>query len=246
MSLSAIASAVSTVLPTANFHPHGRRKGASVDKSTPSSTSSTSSGTGGITIGQLPVGASTPLFNNILQSLQQTVGAATAVSGTTPAAVTTAGTTGSTAAAGSSAASGSPANVQAFVHTLFQALKQDGLGASGSTTAAAPVTVSSTAPAATGGQYQANLVSSLQTLIRQVGSASAGTSATANLNAAYQNLVSSTGAGGAAASAAGTGASSVQSSSAGLQNFLSNLLQNLQSGGVQSLSGVGNTVNAKV
>jgi len=55
-----------------------------------------------------------------------------------------------------------------------------------------------------------------------------------------------TGAGAATTSAAPAGASSAQSSSAGLQNFLNNLLQNLQSGGVHSLSGIGNNVNANV
>jgi hypothetical protein len=220
MSLSALSAAASTVLSTASFFLHGHRKGARPDSS---GTSSTSGSTSGITIGQLPVGASTPLFNKILQSLQQTVGAA-AVSGATPAA-TTAGTAGSITATGSPAAG---ANVQAFMHTLFQALKQDGLGAGA------------------GGPYPSNLVTSLKTLVGQLGSTAAGNPATANLNAAYQNLVSATGPGAATPSAAATGAVSAQASSAGLQNFLNNLLQNLQSGGVQSLSGIGNNVNANV
>ena len=121
MSLSALSAAASTVLSTASLYLHGHRKGARPDTS---GTSISSGSTTGITIGQLPVGAATPLFNKILQSLQQTAGAA-AVSGATPAA-TTAGTAGSIAATGSPAAG---ANVQAFMHTLFQALKQDGLGA---------------------------------------------------------------------------------------------------------------------
>jgi hypothetical protein len=205
MSLSALSAAASTVLSTASLYLHGHRKGARPDSS---GTSSTSGSTSGITIGQLPVGASTPLFNKILQSLQQTAGAA-AVSGATPAA---------------------GANVQAFMHTLFQALKQDGLGAG----------------AGAGGQYPSNLVTSLKTLVGQLGSTAAGNPATANLNAAYQNLVSATGAGAAPTSAAAAGAVSAQASSAGLQNFLNNLLQNLQSGGVHSLSGIGNNVNANV
>ena len=244
MSLSAISSAASTVLSAVGFHPHGHRRGAQADKSSTSSTSSITGSTSGIPIGQLPVGASTPLFNNILQSLQQTVGAAAAVSGVAPAAATTAGTAGATAASGSTSTNGARANVQAFMHTLFQALKQDGLGAG--TSGAAPATSalpSGATPAATGGQYQANLVASLQTLVRQVGSGTAANSATANLNAAYQNLMNTAGAG---TSAASSGAAANQSSTTALQNFLNNLLQNLQSGGVHSLSGVGNNLNASV
>jgi hypothetical protein len=254
MSLSAISSAASTVLSAVGFHPHGHRRGAQADKSSTSSTSSITGSTSGIPIGQLPVGASTPLFNNILQSLQQTVGAAAAVSGVAPAAATTAGTAGATAASGSTSTNGARANVQAFMHTLFQALKQDGLGAGTSgavpsgaaPSGAAPATSalpSGATPAAAGGQYQANLVASLQTLVRQVGSGTAANSATANLNAAYQNLMNTAGAG---TSAASSGAAANQSSTTALQNFLNNLLQNLQSGGVHSLSGVGNNLNASV
>jgi hypothetical protein len=196
MSLSAIASAASNALPTVNFHPHGHRKGARPDTGSTSSTSATSgasSGTSAMSIGQLPVGATTPLFNNILQSLTQTVAAQTAVTAATPA---------------------------------------------GATTAAAGTT------AAGSGQYQGNLVSSLQSLVQQVGNSSSA--ATTNLSAAYRNLVNAAGSGTAATSAASAGASSNQSSSAGLQNFLNNLLQNLQSGGVHSLSSIGNNVNANV
>jgi hypothetical protein len=123
------------------------------------------------------------------------------------------------------------------MHTLFQALKQDGLATGTGAAVSASAAPSGAPSTAAAGQYQANLVSSLQTLVAQVGSASAANSATANsatansatanLNAAYQNLVGTAGAG-------------------GLQTFLNNLLQNLQSGGVHSLSGVGNNVNASV
>ena len=77
-----------------------------------------------------------------------------------------------------------------------------------------------------------------------MGSGAAAGSATANLNAAYQNLVNGAGAG-TAASALSTGVSTAQSGT-GLQNFLGNLLQNLQAGGVHALSSVGNNVNANV
>ena len=138
MSLSAISSAPSTALPTVNFHPHGHRKGAMPDRSTTSSASaatSTSSSASGITIGQMPIGASTPLFNNILQSLQQTVGAQVAVTAAPSAApaVSTAAAAGSTVSTATGAATGTAANVQAFMHSLFQALKQDGLGTGTST-----------------------------------------------------------------------------------------------------------------
>jgi hypothetical protein len=79
-----------------------------------------------------------------------------------------------------------------------------------------------------------------------VGSGAAGNPATANLSAAFQNLVNGAVSGTAATSATSAAASSNQSSNAGLQTFLNNLLQNLQSGGVHSLSGIGNNVNANV
>jgi hypothetical protein len=184
------------------------------------------------------VGASTPLFDNVLQSLQQTVGAqvaavsAAAPAGSAPAASGTAtaaaGTAGSTSTTGTPSATGTmrSENVQAFMHTLFQALNQNGL----------------TAGTSSGG----NLVSSLQTLVQQVGSGAAATSATSNLNAAYQNLVNASGSVTAATSAGSAGASSHQSSNTGLQNFLNSLLQNFQSGGVHSLSAIGNSVNTTV
>jgi hypothetical protein len=115
------------------------------------------------------------------------------------------------------------------MHSLFQALKQDGLGTSTSSA----------------GTASANLVSSLHTLIAQVGSGGAAGSTTANLSAAYQNLLKGTGAG-SAAPAVSTGVSTAQSGTTGLQNFLGNLLQNLQAGGVHALSSIGNNVNAKV
>jgi hypothetical protein len=230
MSLSAISTALSTALPAVGFHPHGHRRGALPDKAgTSGVTSGTSSSTSGITIGQMPVGAATPLFNNILQSLQRTVGAQAAVTAANPAGTTSAAPATASSTTGAPATIGTAADVQAFMHALFQALKQDGTASSG---AAAPV--SAAGPAAGSGPYQSNLLSSLQTLVRQVGPGAAGTPVTANLNAAYQTLVTGAGPGTAAASAA----------PAGLQGLLSSLLQNLQTGGVHPLSGIGNNVNA--
>jgi hypothetical protein len=213
MSLSALSTA-SKVLPTVNFHPHGHHKGAAT-----ADASATSGGSGGLTIGQLPVGAASPLFSNILQSLQQTVGAQAATAATAPAG----STPGATVAAGAGAANA--ANVQGFMHSLFQALKQDGLDTTGAGTAS--------------GASSPHLLSSLQTLIQQVSAGTAGNATTADLTAAYQNLVNGAGTVTAAASTASASASSA----AGLKAFLSNLLVNVQRGGVHALSGVGNNVN---
>lgn len=243
MTLSAIASSLSSSLPAVNFHPHGHRKGAHIDTNGSSSTLSTSSSSGSSGIGLLPVGATTPLFTSVLQSLQRTVGAAAsgASSGTTAVgAATSAG--GSTAAGGTTALSNAPANIQAFMHSLFQALKQDGLGSSGAAagSSASSTTAGAAAAGATGTSYQSNLVSSLNTLIQQLSSGSQPTSATATLSAAYQNLVG----GSTSAAAASAGANSA--ANGGLQTFLSNLLQNLQGNGVHALGSVGNSVNANV
>jgi hypothetical protein len=230
MSLNALSSSPSTALPTVNFHPRGHRKGATTDKNSPFSTSdtgSTSNSASGVTIGQLPIGASTPLFNNILQSLQQTVGTQIAVTAVPPAGTGAAAAGSAASSTPAGATTGTAANVQAFMHSLFQALKQDGLGTG----------------ATSGTASGANLLSSLKTLAGQVGSGAAAGGATASVTAAYQNLVNGAGAGAAAASA---GAGATPSSAASLQNFLGNLVQNLQAGGVHALSSIGNNVNAKV
>jgi hypothetical protein len=118
------------------------------------------------------------------------------------------------------------------MHTLFQALKQDGFDP-GAAAASSPATASS------------GLVSSLKTLIGQVGTGAAVTPAAASLSAAYQALVGANGASGPAGTSSANGAATA-SSGGGLQHFLGNLLQNLQSGGVHALSAVGNNVNANV
>jgi hypothetical protein len=266
MSLT-IGSTAAAALPAVNFHPHGHRRGAHMDAA---SASSSSEGSG---IGQLPVGATTPLFSNLLQSLQQTVGAQAAASASAPVGALPA--SASTGAAGATnAASGAGANVpiagrkqeiQAFLHSLFQALKQNGLsaGAAGAPVAAAsaPVSASTTASASAqasasttaaglaatsvSSQYQGSLASALNTLIHSLSSGGAANSATANLNATFKNLTNATN-GGTAIAVPAAGSASNQSSNAGLQSFLNNLLQNLQSGGVHSVSSVGNNVNASI
>jgi len=228
MSLSAISSAPSTAVSTSSFHLH--RKGAHGTNAPMTSASATSTSgplgnTSGVTIGQMPISASSPLFSNILQSLQQTAGAQAATAATAPAVTATTAGTGTAAAATDTG--GTTAKVQAFMHTLFQALKEDGLGSGASSGTVSAASAPATGASAGSGQH--TLVSSLQTLIKQVGSSAAATPAAASLNAAYQSL---------------TGGSS--STSGGLQNFLSNLMHNLQGGGVHSLSAAGNNVDANV
>src|ERR1035438_3366691 len=91
-------------------------------------------------IGQIPTGAGQNLLSNALQALEQAVGsqAASATSAAGMAtgatnAVTAMGTTGASTATSTTSPLAS-ANVkqglQAFLHSLFQTLKQDGLGGS--------------------------------------------------------------------------------------------------------------------
>jgi hypothetical protein len=249
MSLNAISTSPSTALPAVNFHPHGHRKGAHVDGG--SAASSTAGNGNTSSIGQLPVGASTALFGNLLRSLEQAVGAAaSAVSPVGSAIATTAGATAgaSTSTAASVPTPGRKQEMQAFVHSLFQALKQDGLSSGGAggapaTPAVASVAASTATPAS--GQYQGSLVSSLQTLIQQLGSNGTATAATSTLSATFQNLIQGSN-GGAATAPGASNAASNPSSSAALQNFLNGLLQNLQGNGVHALNGVGNNINAEV
>ncbi|HWE06121.1 MAG TPA: hypothetical protein VG274_05395, partial [Rhizomicrobium sp.] len=109
------------------------------------------------------------------------------------------------------------------------------------TAAAAPS--SGNASASTGaGQYQGSLASSLQTLIQQVGSTGATTPAVSNLESSFNTLMQGLGGSTASTASAAGGTGSAQSSTASLQSFLNNLLQNLQTNGLQ-LSG--SSVNVK-
>jgi hypothetical protein len=224
MSTNAISASLTSALES--IHGHGRHKG-SRGTSASSTTSSTSS------IGQLPVGVSTSLFSNLVSSFQQglasqsssTAGAVQAAGGTSTSGSSATGTTQPTPAQQQEA--------QAFMHSLFQALKQDGLGGANG----APV-LPSTATTAASGNYQGNLGTSLQALIQQLGPDGKSTAATQTLTSTFQNLVS--GVTGAAA-----GSSSSDSTSSSLRNFLGNLLQNVQSNGVQSLGLAGASLNAR-
>lgn len=256
MSLLPISSAASTTVPSVNFHVHGHKKGSHVGGASDSNSAT----------GQNP-SAPESLFSNLLQSVQQVIGlqmttaaAATATSATsavTGAASTAANVAGATAATSPTSAAVTQ-DLNSFLHSLFQVLKQDGLGGgAGSTTSAAST---STAAAATGtaaantGQYQGSLVSSLQTLMQQLGANGGTNPQTAHLDATFNNLVqglngssaSTASAGSAASAAAGGVNATAQSSSAGLQNFLNNLLQSLQSNGLQAPQLAGSNVNANV
>jgi hypothetical protein len=250
MSLSAIPTSLSATLSAASFHPRGHHRGSHVDNGIAGSGiagSGSGIGSGAIgSVGQLPVGATTGLFSNLLQSLEQVVGAQSSTSVSAAAGVPAAasGAAAATAVSGASpAAATAPLsqNLQAFMHSLFQALQQDGLGSGAGASAAAGVpAAASGAPvaAAASGQYQQGFISSLQTLIQQLGANGPTNAATSSLSAAFNQLVN--GVNGAAAS------SSSQPPNSTLQNFLNTLLQNLQASGVQSASSLGAAVNARV
>jgi hypothetical protein len=238
MSLSAISAVASAALPTVNFHPRGHHRGARVDNDLTNSSSAAGS------VGQLPVGATSGLFSHLLQSLQQTVSAqSTAVSAATSS-------TAATAATGTSVAAAASPNVQqdlqAFMHSLFQAASATSAVGAASATTAAPAAIATTtgsAAIAATGPYQGSLVSSLQALIQQLGASGTTTAATSNLQTSFNRLVNDLGSGANTGSST-TNAASNPSSNASLQNFLSNLSQNLQTNGVHSLASVGAHVNA--
>ena len=257
MSLLPISSAASTTASSVNFHVHGHKKGSHVGGASDSNS----------TTGQNPP-APESLFSNLLQSVQQVIGlqmttaaAATATSATsavTGAASTTANVAGATAATSPTSAAVTQ-DLNSFLHSLFQVLKQDGLGSGtgNGTTPAASTATTATATGTSGanaGQYQGSLVSSLQSLMQQLGANGGTNPQTAHLDATFNNLVqglngssASTAAVGSAASAAAGGVNATaQSSSAGLQNFLNNLLQSLQSNGLQAPQLAGSNVNANV
>jgi hypothetical protein len=213
--MSSITSAVSGLLTSPSFHGHGHRRGAH------STSGSSSSSSGGSSIGTLPVGVSTSLFSGLVQSFQQSLGSTS--TSTSTSAVAGAGATAETQAPSAATAAATPAQgqeLQAFQHSLVQALKQDGLSSNGT----------------------GNLVSSLQNLIQQVGPNGKATAATETLTSTFQNLVS--GLGGAAA--ASSSSSSSGSANSGLQSFLNSLLQKVQAGGTASLASAGSNVDAHV
>jgi hypothetical protein len=227
MSMIATAAAASAT-PAVNLIAHGHKKGGHAAKDGTASSSTQGPAT------------TQSLLSSLFESIEQVIG----VSLTTPqrAAPVTAPAAGAvtasagaaaagTAAAGAAAAAtpGSPQDVQGFLHSLFQALRADGLAAS----AAAP---------SGAGRYDESFASSLQSLLHQVASNGPPTATTSNLSASYNTLLQGAHGSAAVAAAGGAGAASP----ATLQEFLGNLLQSVQSKGIHSFSGIGANVNATV
>src|ERR1700693_3720031 len=176
------------------------------------------------------------LLSSLFESLQQIVGisvtapqlpasaTASAAGAVTPApgaspppagasAAAMSPTTTPSATAAASTAPGSAQDVQGFLHSLFQALKADGLGQSSGATASAAAGASPGAGVGAGatsgaGRYDVSLVSSLQSLIHQVDSKGPATAATSNLSASFNTLVQGAGGSAAVASAGGSGTAS--------------------------------------
>jgi hypothetical protein len=230
MSSITVANAASNALPTVNFRPHGRGHGKKASDMESQSESAIGS------VGQMPMGASQPLLSSTMQSLQQVVDSS--------AVGTAAASTTDPAAAATIAASPTVAqDLSAFMHSLFQAL-QPGGSAGGAGTAAAASATGSASAAGGVGQYQGSLASSLQTLIQQVGSGGATTPAISNLKSSFNSLMQ--GVGGSTASTAAAGGAASASSTASLQSVLGNMLQNLQTNGLQMPNLSGSRVNARV
>lgn len=209
-------TAPTSLLPSLSFHGHGHRHGSAAAGAQALGGASASSS--GSSIGQLPVGVSSALFSNLVQSFQQTLGAQAATSaGSISAGATAVPASGSAAASAGigNMTPGQRQELQAFQHSLIQALKQDGMSANGT----------------------GDVVSSLKTLINQLGPEGKATAATSTLSATFQNLLSGVN---------GAAAASASSSNAALQSFLSSLMQNVQASGVQSLASTGTNVNAHV
>ncbi len=111
-----------------------------------------------------------------------------------------------------------------------------------STGAAAPI---ATSPAVT--QELSGFVHSLFQVLQQGGSAGATTPAISNLESSFNSLIQGVSGGTApAASTAGAGGATSAASTASLQNFLNNVLQNLQANGSQIPNLSGSNVNARV
>jgi hypothetical protein len=66
-------------------HGHGHRKSANLDTGSTIGSTGSAATTAGSEIGQLPVGVSTALFGNLLQSLGQSIGTQASAASSTPA-----------------------------------------------------------------------------------------------------------------------------------------------------------------
>jgi hypothetical protein len=262
MSLIATAAAAAAS-PIANLFTHGHKKGVHSGKEP--------------TAGSPTQGPATTqsLLSSLFESIEQVIGISVtapqrAAPATAPAAGAVTAAAGAGAAGASARAAGAPAavmsstatpsataaasavpgsaqDVQSFLHSLFQALKADGLGAGAGATASAAAGAGPGTGVVAGatlgaGRYDGGFVASLQTLIHQVGSNAPATAATSNLSASFNTLVQGAHGSAAVADAGGSAAAS----QASLQNFLGNLLQSVQGGGIHSFSAMGANVNARV
>jgi hypothetical protein len=101
-------------------HGHGHRKSANLDTGSAVGSTDTAATTGGSEIGQLPVGVSTALFGNLLQSLGQSIGTQASAASSAPAggAVNAASVAGvsASASAGSASNQSSNAALQSFLN----------------------------------------------------------------------------------------------------------------------------------
>ena len=99
---------------------HGHHKSASLDTGNTVGSTGSAATTGGSEIGQLPVGVSTALFGNLLQSLGQSIGSQASAASSTPAvgAVNAASVAGvsASASAGSTSNQSSNAALQSFLN----------------------------------------------------------------------------------------------------------------------------------
>jgi hypothetical protein len=235
MSVTPSAPAVSAAMPRIGFHAHGQKKGVQGAAATNSISASTASTSGSNSTPTSTQG----LFSNLLQTLEGVIGIP---------AITSLGirSTSTAAAAPTAASSTTPAaaqtqNVQTFLHSLFQALKDGGLESPAAATPAGAGSAAgaSAASGATGtaGQYEGRLASSLQTLIQQLGTTGAASASAANLSASFNSLIQGT---------SGTAATTSTASTAALQSFLNGLLRNVQGNDGRAFGAVGNNVNATV
>jgi hypothetical protein len=119
ISLSASTAPLALTLQP-HGHGHGHRKSANLDTGSTVGSTGSAAATGGGEIGQLPVGISTALFGNLLQSLGQSIGTQASAASSTPAVggVSASSVAGVSppASAGSASNQSSNAALQSFVN----------------------------------------------------------------------------------------------------------------------------------
>jgi hypothetical protein len=116
LSASTVPQAL-TLQAHGHAHGHGHRKSANLDTGSAVGSTGSAATTGGSEIGQLPVGVSTSLFGNLLQSLGQSIGTQASAASSAPAvnAASVAGVSAS-ASAGSASSQSSNAALQSFLN----------------------------------------------------------------------------------------------------------------------------------